>query len=554
MAFRRTRTTIPGSTTAAQDPKTPKLRGYLDAQKNALKKGAPPTKTTTSLEAILDEKPKKRKNTSIGMTMTTGNKSKKVHQSKSNSQSLKPRKVNNQASKSEQYKSIWSKVNVNDKKIEQNNAVSSASIHHHTGMHTRTLDDLLGPVRPKSASLKKRPAVQKSKPQKISKRKSESGLNGEGMNSKSYTRTIPVVGDKSKAADSTIVNAISGEDGDAVLSSRIVLNLPKARKKSLKFQRRVPSLIQTQPIASKGVVIQSHNGTTSSSLTSDLVVLPPISVTPVIQAKSGPVASLPKAMNTSGNDLGASASTNFTPHEAAIVPLPPTFAEKSKCPEPQSISIPPPGTLTLPYTTTATKMTFPKPNATAATYMPVPKPKKKNINNDNFVRLNLKNNAGACKGARSLKQHNRMKLRRAEWKMRTNQLGVEEADDIDGQQKPKTFKSKGKRMTSIHAAIDPLDDFLDGTFHAGSKKKGTSKKEVVASKHPLCPRHQRPCKLLTVKKNTTGNKGRKFYACSLPRGEQCDFFHWEDDTVEVRLHSYDSISTYCICTREKFSF
>lgn len=34
---------------------------------------------------------------------------------------------------------------------------------------------------------------------------------------------------------------------------------------------------------------------------------------------------------------------------------------------------------------------------------------------------------------------------------------------------------------------------------------------------PRCPQHQRAGKLLTVKK-TGLNKGRKFYACSLPRG------------------------------------
>jgi len=142
----------------------------------------------------------------------------------------------------------------------------------------------------------------------------------------------------------------------------------------------------------------------------------------------------------------------------------------------------------------------------------------------------MKNTAGTCNGARSLKQHNKMKKRRAEWKQRTGQLGVEEAED--GKEKPVRPRSKGKRMTSIHAAIDPLDDFLDGTFHSKpNKKEGAS--EEVGSKHPLCPRHQRPCKLLTVRKNTTGNKGRKFYACSLPQGEQCDFFHWADDTVEV---------------------
>ena len=41
-------------------------------------------------------------------------------------------------------------------------------------------------------------------------------------------------------------------------------------------------------------------------------------------------------------------------------------------------------------------------------------------------------------------------------------------------------------------------------------------------------------KLLTVKK-TGPNKCRKFYACCLPRQEQCNHFQWVDDTQEVSL-------------------
>jgi len=177
--------------------------------------------------------------------------------------------------------------------------------------------------------------------------------------------------------------------------------------------------------------------------------------------------------------------------------------------------------------------------------------KKRKVNNDNFVRLNMKNNAGACKGARSLKQHNRMKRRRAEWKQRTNQLGVEENEDDDDEEKEKKALRRSttrKRISSIQAAIDPLDDFLDGKFHTNTKKKAGAAKEV-SSNHPICPRHQRPCKLLVVKKNNTGNKGRKFYVCSMPKGDQCDFFQWEEDTVEVRIcifYKIQTVSTYSI--------
>jgi DEAD/DEAH box helicase/GRF zinc finger len=43
---------------------------------------------------------------------------------------------------------------------------------------------------------------------------------------------------------------------------------------------------------------------------------------------------------------------------------------------------------------------------------------------------------------------------------------------------------------------------------------------------PLCPGHQRPCRILTA--NTAANMGREFYKCSLPEGEACDFFQWLD--------------------------
>jgi hypothetical protein len=44
---------------------------------------------------------------------------------------------------------------------------------------------------------------------------------------------------------------------------------------------------------------------------------------------------------------------------------------------------------------------------------------------------------------------------------------------------------------------------------------------------PRCPGHGRPCRLLTVR-NTTVNMGRQFYKCSMPEGDQCDFFQWAD--------------------------
>jgi len=51
---------------------------------------------------------------------------------------------------------------------------------------------------------------------------------------------------------------------------------------------------------------------------------------------------------------------------------------------------------------------------------------------------------------------------------------------------------------------------------------------------PLCPGHSQPCRVLTAQ--TTTNAGRQFYKCSLPEGEQCDFFEWADG-VEGNMYS-----------------
>ncbi|KAK1744325.1 ATP-dependent DNA helicase, RecQ family [Skeletonema marinoi] len=183
--------------------------------------------------------------------------------------------------------------------------------------------------------------------------------------------------------------------------------------------------------------------------------------------------------------------------------------------------------------------------------------------NDNFVRLDLRNAAGSCRGARNLKKVNKQKLWRAQ-----NRFGMNDRDgnnDSGDEANPSFgiggkygYNNKGRSSGSSkkdggdvkcfssasNAGVDPLDDFMDGVF--SSKKTGNEKKSSSGngqrkptagptrdSDVPMCTRHQRPCKLLTVKKNTKGNKGRKFYVCSMPRGEQCDFFKWEEDTVEA---------------------
>lgn len=199
--------------------------------------------------------------------------------------------------------------------------------------------------------------------------------------------------------------------------------------------------------------------------------------------------------------------------------------------------------------------------------------RRKATNNDNFVKLNLRNSAGSCRGARNKKgkrggsryggrgSNGRGGSSYNSQKPYSVGNGSDDENDSDNDWKSRRREKSGVRLVqNSSAGIDPLDDYLDGTYKVGQKKQNSDGKSSSASKEsaestssanakmtadeeqasktkaradqiPRCTRHQRPCKLLTVKKSNTGNKGRKFYVCGLPKGEQCDFFQWEDDTV-----------------------
>ncbi len=209
------------------------------------------------------------------------------------------------------------------------------------------------------------------------------------------------------------------------------------------------------------------------------------------------------------------------------------------------------------------------------------KKRRKAVNNDNFVKLNMRNSAGSCRGARNKKGKRgggryggRGSYGRgggstysSHQKPYSGGNGSDDENASDNDWKNRRKQKGGVRLVqNASAGIDPLDDFLDGTY-AVAKKKASDSKDVNKIQHnssaprdtaapisttsakmtadekqasqtkaraeqiPRCTRHQRQCKLLTVKKSNTGNKGRKFYVCGLPKGEQCDFFQWEDDTV-----------------------
>ena len=159
---------------------------------------------------------------------------------------------------------------------------------------------------------------------------------------------------------------------------------------------------------------------------------------------------------------------------------------------------------------------------------------------DNFVKLNLRNHAGACRGARNPK----FKSRNSKYSQhppndRDNQRGGMTAcgAEVGGESKS-SQTTKQTRPTRRQNTIDPLDDYLDGTLGGIMAQSKTVKQTPATtvkreSTIPKCARHARPCKLVVVKKTTSGNQGRQFYACGMPRGEQCDHFEWAEDTLEA---------------------
>ncbi len=57
---------------------------------------------------------------------------------------------------------------------------------------------------------------------------------------------------------------------------------------------------------------------------------------------------------------------------------------------------------------------------------------------------------------------------------------------------------------------------------------------------PLCPGHNERCRVCTA--GTEANKGRQFYKCNRPEGEQCDFFEWADG-IDGNLNALAPVGT-----------
>jgi hypothetical protein len=66
----------------------------------------------------------------------------------------------------------------------------------------------------------------------------------------------------------------------------------------------------------------------------------------------------------------------------------------------------------------------------------------------------------------------------------------------------------------------------DHAFNNGYQNHSNDIPNRTADGAPNCPGHGRPCRVLIA--STAANSGRQFYKCSMPEGEQCDYFEWVD--------------------------
>ncbi|KAG7224884.1 hypothetical protein INR49_014948 [Caranx melampygus] len=92
-----------------------------------------------------------------------------------------------------------------------------------------------------------------------------------------------------------------------------------------------------------------------------------------------------------------------------------------------------------------------------------------------------------------------------------------------------SYSHPSKKMRIDHSPF-PSNNAQNGTPNSSSHRTGaTSSSSSVSSSPsaPCCSSHRRPAVLRVVHKDGE-NKGRQFYACSLPRETKCNFFEWAD--------------------------
>jgi hypothetical protein len=503
-----------------------KLKRYLQCQKRIAQVGPPPTQTTTMLQSLLDGKKRK----------TVNHRRNSKHQKKKNTVETRERgsiRGHATSGNSDNFgigskkDDMWANVNLAGSK--QN----SSSTNVFSGGN---LDDLI-------------PSIPSS-----------------SLSSLSSTKIVPSTKCVAKKKSMKAKPLSTSKD------NRTKLAPSRTCKEVLESLTKHPSTDMTKNMLSQTSRGQNHFKAKSSSLQQKLPLNKSIFTSSLVKKKSRPEnrfiqgpsdrqgcnnSRMVSSSSTSSSDSSQSLNLNRISELSSTHQLPPIQAINETV-SPKLTTLPPFNNIkstaqTLTHKTLSNSSLLPSqppslsqlPTINSIKNNNNTKKRKAANNNDNFIRLNLRNKAGSCKGARNIKNHNRQKR----WRARNNEIngnlnhnrdsGMADEKGVNPSFSSAPTRKQWKPKNTINDAIDPIDDFLDGTFRKKSetnppeqKSNPPTEKRQRTSDHPLCTRHNRQCKLLTVKKNTSGNKGRKFFACSLPRGEQCDFFQWEDDTIE----------------------
>ncbi|XP_021026598.1 endonuclease 8-like 3 [Mus caroli] len=104
----------------------------------------------------------------------------------------------------------------------------------------------------------------------------------------------------------------------------------------------------------------------------------------------------------------------------------------------------------------------------------------------------------------------------------------------------KLFSSAHKKFKPAHSSATELKSYNSGLSNSELQTNRTRGHHSESDGSPLCKMHHRRCVLRVVRKDGE-NKGRQFYACSLPRGAQCGFFEWADLSFPFCRHGKRSI-------------
>ncbi|XP_041846596.1 endonuclease 8-like 3 [Melanotaenia boesemani] len=92
-----------------------------------------------------------------------------------------------------------------------------------------------------------------------------------------------------------------------------------------------------------------------------------------------------------------------------------------------------------------------------------------------------------------------------------------------------SYSHPSKKMRIDHSLF-PSNNAQNATPNSGVRRMEAASPTTSISSTPstpCCASHRRPAVLRVVHKEG-GNKGRQFYACSLPRETKCNFFEWAD--------------------------